>query len=397
MKKSMTFILIVIFMLLLSGCWSKRELNELALVAALGIDKINDEYIISVQVINPGEISSHQSSSGRSPVITYVGKGESLFDAIRKITTLSPRILYFSHLQLVVFGEELARDGFGDAFDFLVRDQEIRNDFNILVAKESTAKGILNVLTPIEKIPANKILNSARVSEKSCGSTLFIDSDELINLLGSENNGPVLSSIEVIGDKVLGIDKTNVERIETPAILKFTGLAVFKKDKLVGYLSEKESKHYNFLNDKIESTIEIISCPKEGTLSTEITQSKTKINGKFDNGVPKIKVKIDIQQNVAEVKCDIDLSEENNLKIIDKKTSELVKENVEQTINTIQNNYQVDILGFGEVLHREDYKAWNAIKEEWSTLFRELEVDVEVNVNTFGTATMLNTVIKNEK
>ncbi|MBH9787576.1 Ger(x)C family spore germination protein, partial [Clostridioides difficile] len=44
--------LLCILTLLLSGCWSKRELNELAIVVALGIDKIDEEYEITVQIVD---------------------------------------------------------------------------------------------------------------------------------------------------------------------------------------------------------------------------------------------------------------------------------------------------------------------------------------------------------
>ena len=55
--------LLCILTILLSGCWSKRELNELAIVVALGIDKIDEDYEITVQIVDPGEISMRQAST----------------------------------------------------------------------------------------------------------------------------------------------------------------------------------------------------------------------------------------------------------------------------------------------------------------------------------------------
>ena len=260
MKKNIIFIPLIFLILILSGCWSKRELNELAIVAALGIDYIDDEYAISAQVIDPSQVSSKQSASGIAPVVTYHAKGETVFEAIRKILALSPRKLYFAHLQIMVIGEELAAMGIRDSVDFLARDQEIRNDFTIIVSQQATAKDVLNVLTPVEKIPANKMLNSLKGMEEAWGSTLEVDIEDLVTVLGVKNQSFVLSAIEVQGDKRLGIDQTNVERIETPVLLKFTGLAIFKEDKLLGYIDEYESKNFNYLNDNIKSTIEIISC-----------------------------------------------------------------------------------------------------------------------------------------
>lgn len=394
MKKNLFIFSLIFLILILSGCWSKRELNELALVAALGIDLVDDEYVISAQVIDPSQVSSKQSASGQAPVVTYHAQGKTVFEAIRKILASSPRKLYFAHLQLVVIGEELALNGLRDTVDFLGRDQEIRNDFTVIVSQQATAKDVLNVLTPIEKIPANKMLNSLKVMQDAWGSTLEVDIEDLVTKLGVNDQYFVLSAIEVLGDKSLGIDQTNVERIETPVMLKFTGLAIFKEDKLLGYLDEYDSKSLNYLNNHIKSTIEIISCPSKGELSTEITQSKAKTKGVIIDGKPTIQINMNVVQNVAEVNCDIDLTTLKKIDWINNQTEEHIQKNVEQVLNTLQENYQADVLGFGEAIHRADPTLWEKIKDDWQTIYPEVEVNVKVNVNTQGLGTMQNSKVK---
>ncbi len=389
-KKSIILILLISFCLLLSGCWSKRELNELAIVVAAGIDKTDNGYEVSVQIVNPSAVTSQRAPSIQSPVITYHATGESVFEAIRKLTTLTPRKAYFAHIQVLVLGDRLAMEGINDAIDLFVRDPESRNDFIVVVSHSATAREILNVLTPIEKIPANKMLNSLNESEKAWGSTVSINIDELATTLNSEKNSAVLPAIEIQGDKQLGMDKTNVEQIDTPAVLKYGGLAVFKQDSLVGLLTEEESKSFNFLNDNIKSTVEILSCPNNGVLTTEITKSTTKIKGTFKNNTPRINVYIDIDQNVGEVHCVIDLTENKSIEYINKKSAQSIKTQIEQTLMIIQRNYKADIVGFGEVLYREDYRAWKNIKDDWSTIFPELEIKVEVKVNTSAIGTFNN-------
>ncbi|MGE7023723.1 Ger(x)C family spore germination protein [Solibacillus cecembensis] len=394
MKKKLFILPIIFLLLILSGCWSKRELNELALVAALGIDFIDGEYAISVQVINPSQVSSKQSGGGQAPVVTYHANGKTVFEAVRKILALSPRKLYFAHLQIVVIGEELAVNGLRDTVDFLARDQELRNDFTIIVSQQATAKDVLNVLTPIEKIPANKMLNSLKGMEDAWGSTLEVDIEDLVTYLGVNNHDFALSAIEVQGDKSLGIDQANVERIETPVILKFTGLAIFKEDKLLGFIDEYESKSLNYLNDNIKSTIEIIACPSDGELTTEITQSKTKTKGIIKDGKPTINVSIDVVQNVAEVKCDINLTEIKTMDWINNQTEKTIEKSIVQVLKILQEHYQADVLGFADAIHRADPTEWKKIKDDWQTIYPEVEVNVKVNVNTQGIGTLQNSKLK---
>ncbi len=192
------------------------------------------------------------------------------------------------------------------------------------------------------------------------GSTIAVNIDELVNTLSNkQKGGALISAIEIHGDKKLGgVDQTNVQRVKTPVLLQYAGLAVFKGDKYMGLLTESESKSISFLNDKIQSTIEIIACPNKGTLSTEITQSTTKVKGSFKNGKPKIDVHINVEQNVGEVECDIDLTKNKSIDYVNKKTAQGIDERVEKTLEKIQQQYEVDVFGFGDALHRANPKQW---------------------------------------
>ncbi|KOY81637.1 Ger(x)C family spore germination protein [Lysinibacillus macroides] len=389
--------LLCILTLLLSGCWSKRELNELAIVVALGIDKVEDHYEITVQIVDPSEISVRQVSTQRAPVITYHAQGETIFEAIRKMTTVAARKPYFSHLQVVVLGEDLAKEGIDESLDLIARDHEFRNDFDVIMSYEATAKEVLNILTPIEKIPANKMVNSLRTSEKAWGSTIAVNIDELVDMLHKEERGAILTAIEIHGDRKLGMDQTNVQRVKTSAWLQYAGLAVFKDNQFVGLLSEEDSKSISFLNDTIKSTVERIACPEKGTLSMEITQSHTKIKGTFERGAPKIDVQINIIQNVDEVGCTINLMESATMDYINQKTAQGIQKRIEKTLETIQQYYQVDILGFCDALHRADAKQWKKIKGDWPTIFPELQVNIDVKVKTQGVGTLQNSLLNMPK
>lgn len=397
MSNRKMILLFLILTLILSGCWSKRELNELAIVVALGIDKVDEDFEVSIQVVDPSQISSKQPSSGRAPVVTYHAKGKSVFEAIRRMTTITPRKPYFAHLQIVVIGEELAEEGLNEPLDFIARDHEFRNDFDLVISHKTAAKEVLNVLTPIEKMPANKLLNSIKVSEKSWGSTLSVSTAELLNTLSSKEKSAVLSAVEIHGDLQLGIDQTNVERIKTPVVLKYAGIAIFKEDKLVGLLSEDDSIYFNYLNNKIKSTIEVLACPNGGELSTEITSSSSKIKGTFKNGTPQITIKIEVTQNIGEVNCAINLTQNRTIQQIDKKTAEKIKEHTEKTLAIIQKDYKLDLLGFGQALHRSDPQKWEKIHKEWSTIYPTVPVTIDVQVTTQGLGTIQNSLLYNSK
>ena len=54
----------------------KKELNELAIKMALGVDKVVDEYLVSAQVVVPGEHRQMKGGTDRSPVTLFQAKRE---------------------------------------------------------------------------------------------------------------------------------------------------------------------------------------------------------------------------------------------------------------------------------------------------------------------------------
>ncbi|MEH7073519.1 Ger(x)C family spore germination protein [Neobacillus drentensis] len=395
MKMLSWLLIIILFVPILSGCWNRRELNELAIVAALAIDKTGDNYLVTAQVIDPGQVSTNGGGGGRAPVTTYSEKGKHIFEAVRRMTTITPRKLYFSHLQMLVISEEVAREGMNNTLDFLTRDPEFRKDFYIVVSRELNASQILKNLSPIEKIPAQKMRSSLETSQKAWAPTIAIQMDELISSLTSDGSNPVLTGITIKGEGDDGQTLQNVERIEPFARLKYKNIAVFKKDKLIGWLNEKESKGYNYIKDKVENTVGPIPCEKKGELIIEVIRSKTKVKGKFINGKPTIDIQIRSEANIAEVACQIDLTDPNAIRKIEKKTDK-VNINILKTSIARAKKLGVDIYGFGEVIHRTDPKAWKSLKKNWNQEFTHLPITIHSDFKIRRTGTVNQSFLKKE-
>jgi len=370
-----------------------RGLNELAITVAMGIDKVEDEFQVTAQVVVPSEVSM-EAGSGRSTVTLFQANGESIYEALRKMTIDSPRKIYPGHLRMLVIGEELAKEGIGKSLDLLSRDWELRSDFYVVVAKDQTAAEILNVTTTLESIPANKMYNTLKTSEKSWSVTKGITLDDLISDLISDGKDPVLTGIHIIGNKNIGSSKENVETITPSARIQYDHLAVFKKDKLVGWLSERESRGYNDIIDSVKTKVASVSCLNEGKVSIEVIQFKTDMKGTIYKGEPQVDIIVKAEGNVGEVACQINLEESKTMDELEKIYEEEVKEIMKQTIDTVQKKYKADIFGFGEAIHRSNPKVWKKIKEQWDEKFTELVVNVKVDMKLRRTGTVNNSFLE---
>lgn len=392
-RKRCLLCLIVISLIFVTGCWKGRELNELAIAVALGIDKVGNQYKVSVQVVEPTEVAGKKGGD-KTPVTTYQITANTIFEAIRKMTTVNPRKIYPSHLRIVVLGESLAKEGIGQALDLLSRDEEIRTDFFIVVSKHTTAENTLKVLTKLETIPAVSLFSTLQTSEKQWAPTTTVTLDQLITTLVSDGRDPVLTGLVVLGDEQIGQEKRNMEKVLTPTTLQYSGLAVFKKDKLIGWLNETESKAYNYISDEIKSTVGFVTCPQGGKITFEVIRSKTKVKGSVKDGQPQIDIEVRLEINIGEVQCSIDLLETKNIAEVEMLANSKVEGFIDAAVKKVQKKYKVDIFGFGDVIHRSNPKEWRKLKKNWDHTFETMPVNVKVNHKIRHLGTVSNSFLE---
>jgi len=397
MKQKFIVVILTIFIVLpVTGCWSRRELNTLAIAAAIGIDKSDNQYRVSIQIVNPSEISTSKGGSGyQTPVTVYTTSANSLFEAIEKMATVASRKVFLAHLRVVVISEALAREGIGPAIDFLVRDPEIRDeDLYTLIAKGVSAEETLKVLTHLEKIPAMKMFGSLKILDKYWAPTSANKVTDFTFDLIDRYTQPAIAGIEIKGEKGKGNTKDNVESVKPPTRLLIQGTAVFNKDKLIGWLDETESKGFNLITDRVKKAAEHLTCPNGGIMAINILRTKTKITGHIENGEPRIGVELRMVGNVAEVQCDMDLTQPKTIIQVQKAGEEQFLKIIQVALDKAQHEFKSDILGFGEALHRSNPSKWRKIEQNWTEIYPNVPVKVKTVLKLQNIGNMSNSIVR---
>ncbi|MGD8191357.1 Ger(x)C family spore germination protein [Brevibacillus ginsengisoli] len=381
--KWLLIVLLLFNMAGLTGCWNRRELSDLAIVSAMAVDKSpkKNEYHVSFQIVNPGEVATGVSGGGggrATPITVVSGNGTTLFEAIRRTSQKVPRQLFFAHIRLLVIGESLAKEGITELFDLFERAREARLTSEVLIARGTTANSLISVVTPMEKISANSTVGKLKFTTKVWSENIKVEIDDVIRALVGEGTEPVISGMRVLGDPKKGMSTDNVKKTQPDAIGEISGIAIFKKGKLKKWLDGDEARGYMWAANKLKSTILRLDCQdKKGGLGIEITRSQTVIKTAIQNGNPVITVSIREEGNVAEMKCATDLGKLEEIQKIEQAWSKETKKEV-TTVVKIAQKEKVDIFGFGEAIGRQHPKEWETLKRGWNNTFSKLQVKVQV-------------------
>lgn len=381
------------FIFICCGCYNYKELNDLAITSAIGIDKSDNGYKVTAQVVNTQKEGTDNNSSSDPKIIIYEHTSKTVQEAVRYMVLESPKRLYPNHMQVIIISEDVAKDGILESLDLFFRDSELQKNFYVLISKDVSANQILKTLTPADSIVSSNIKKSLESDSSYLGITELVTYDELINTYLNPNKEISLPSVTLKG-KMKGSDKIdNIEQSDSSTKVVLSQMAIFKDDKMIGYLDDKQSIALSFIKGKINNTIIKYKC-NGGYVVVETTNSKSSIN--VDNK-GNFRIKISGDAAINEVSCDINLENDNSISKINKQVNKEIKKNVNNTIKYVKNNYNSDIFNFLDILYKNQYSLYKKISNDWyKDKFKDSKIDIDVNIKVVEKGNTLR-VIKNEK
>lgn len=375
MRKLTILMIHCILTVVLTGCWSRVEVNDIAIVTATAIDKINDGKIrLAIQVAIPkqlGPVGIGGSGAQKETTVVYSETGETVMDASRRLQEKMPRRVFFSHSRNLIIGENVAKDGIYPIVDFFSRAREARLRGYILFCKGEAAD-LLKAAPTLERYSSEAI----REMEKE-GVGISITQKDFIDMLTTEGISPVAAQVTLKPISVNG-DKNSMR---TPAIV---GSAVFRQDKLIGWMNDKETRGILWLRDELKKATLTVSVPKEkggGNISVQLMKASTKVNPILEQGKVKINVEIHAKGELFENGSKLDPGDPEVLRYLQTLLEIDVKERTQLALHKVQKEFRSDVFGFGNAVYRSYPAYWKkTLSKEWKDEFPELQVSVNPKV-----------------
>ena len=165
-KKHLGFIIFLIIILVFPVSLSyQARLNMRIIVTGLAIDKIDNEYQVTAQIVKtiPGS-----KPPGTSAEIDFlVDRSKVLSEAVSKLAYKAGKVSAFSHTNFIIVGKSVLEEDISKCLDYFVRDKVIKNSALLLFTEDSagdelqkTKKTELSVGIGLQKVYTFKERNS---------------------------------------------------------------------------------------------------------------------------------------------------------------------------------------------------------------------------------------------
>ncbi|WP_409346542.1 Ger(x)C family spore germination protein [Paenibacillus sp. MBLB4367] len=373
LRGSLYIVLPFLCLALVTGCWDRKEINDLAFVMATAIDKDKDGFRVSVLIPLPGNMGGPSGggggSGGQKPFAIDSETGSTPNEAIKKLQNRLSRQLYFAHRRVLLYSEDVLKDGIVEIMDGSTRTPDNRLT-TMIAATKGKASDYLSATTNIERF-ATEAIREMLQSDIS----IPIRIKDVIGQMNTPGDDARIPYLELVSSK----DKNPSNEIQ------ITGFAITSNGKMVGVIKNDEALGFRWLRSKFKPYWDIYHTEK-GRYSVHIDKGSRKITPSLSGSDIRYDLQFHITGYVTEAIDSPNYENADETKLLEKAIASKVESEITRAIKQLQQK-KSDSAGFGQLLYRTYPGRWNREwKANWENIFPTctFHVSAETSIHKIG-------------
>lgn len=369
----------------LAGCWDRIEINDLAIVHGLALDKASDGQIeVTVSLAVPAQITPPGAPGGGRqgpPAINKSASGRTVYEAQERLQKLLSRQLFWAHNAVILVSQDLAREGVSEVLDFFTRSRQPRLS-TVFAVTEGRAKDVLASTLPIELNVPTGIQEIERLDVAP-----FVTLRTFLTNLLNEGIEPFAGLVQLTTTGApepgsIGTEPAGAQ--EGPRQPSMKGAAVFKGPRLVTLLTDEEVHGLLWVID--EFILVSIEVPVAGRwVAFNVIRQDRTLTPRVQDGRIVMRLDVRTQTTLIDNPAGVDADDLGVIRMLERLVERQIEENIRRTLDKVQKEARSDIVGFGAAVRRTMPGVWEQVRHSWDEIFPEVEVEVNVDAEVLRT------------
>ncbi len=408
LKSKFPIIGVMVMAMLVSGCNGARETDQVAYILALGLDKsaIEGKVLVTYQIAIPRSLGEAGSKIGEQTSVNVSIEAANLAEARNLLNTRMARLPNLSHIKAIIIGDELAKKGLVEVVGPIVRFREFRETMYILVVKDDSAYNLLNKLKPRLEFLPTRYIETMMLTARESG---YFRPTQIHDFYQRMKTGCMSPYAALVGlnsfdryqpsaqksprEKVDEYLPGGVPRKGVGNPAEFLGTAVFQGNKLVGYLTNEETRILSILQGDFQNAYLVVQDPLKPDKAVNLNArigSPPKIKARLANGKLSFDVSVLIEGEVTAIPSGINYESEQNRKILEHAFAQLLQDQANSFIEKTK-TWGADVVGFNYYARPFFPTYDDFMKADWRQLYRNADYKVNISVKIRRTALMWRT------
>ncbi len=414
----MQFLLVMLWVLILltTGCSvnGARETDEVAWVVSMGVDRADDgDIVVGYRLALPAALAASEGGGAGDKETTAIlaVKAPTLAEARNILNTSVSRAVNLSQVTAIAIGEDLARHGVQNLLGPLLRFREFRGTVFIIVCRGKALDALKANKPQIETLISRYIHNSVS-SHGESSYYIPVSLHEFYTRLKSTSGAPLAVGYGVnplSGEgQAVRTEPGRKTKTYLPGGLpreggnpvEFSGMAVFKEDKMKGFFDTGETRVLSILLNRFEGSY--FSVPDPLAPKYQVTLNlrngrAPKITVDISGEKPVIHLDVLIEGEMTGNPSGISYEQPEYLQLLEAEIANLLQQQLADMLARAQ-EWEADVADFGYYI-RPKFLTMSELKAyQWDKRFPQATITIKVKAEIRRTGLIRKTVeIRREK
>lgn len=358
-------------LILQTGCWNSKDIQNMAYVTAIGFDYKDGKYVTYVQVLNFSNVAKGDIVEVGKRIPAWIGQGEgkTVTESFNSIYATSQLRIFWGHVKAIVLSDRFVRNGerLKEAYDMVNRYREIR--YNILIyGTREEMREVFAQKSMLNMSPLDTLLDTPDQAYSQRSFLLPVYGFKLIAQFNEPAGAAMLPSLTLER-------RAWTEDEEKRTMFRIDGAYFFRGQDCTGWLSEQSLAGYRWLQKELERSP--VNIPDDGAPDAAIVLMKPKprIRHFVRDGNIYYNVSLSLHAFVDELVHPITKKE------IERQAARVVEKQIRATYKTGL-GIKADVLNLDECLFRDNPKLWHEAHRQSDFILKEDSLEgIKVKVN----------------
>jgi spore germination protein KC len=352
----------------LCGCWNYRGLDQLSIVVGIAVDYDKNErlYRVSYEVVDLS--GTNKEAAIQSKIIT--SSGETMFEAARNAKKKEADKLFFGSAQVLILSLELVKEiGVLQVIEWFLRDAECRESMCVAVSQEETAEEILITSEKMSGMMSSILREIIMEDNEVTATAPHVELFRIYNELNTPVHCVAIPALRRV--KQNGSD-----------ITELNGSAIVHHDKFMGMLPPDLGKYLLILYNESKGGLLTVTMPDkpEEIVTLEVFEQMSKTDFERNGDQLTFNIKTITFVATMENNASINTVDRSDVAYLEDVAARHVEAKIRELVAKAQHEYKTDIVKFGELIYKRDYKYWSEIGDRWDEIFPTVQVNVSSKV-----------------
>lgn len=363
MKKTLRvrkIIIIPLCVIFLTGCWDSRDVEKKDILTALIVDYKDNEYYYYTEIANiAGKTSQGGENQTSQDFNILISRGNTFDKARDDFNRKSVKELFLGAARILVFTDRMTKEGIEEYVNRLRGQSDYRK--SILIAITDDEPEDIIKTKPENAASIGFAIESNLNNLTDDGTSFSVNVGDILRIMAVKKAGFLIPYISIRDGKT-----------------SLTGYSVFdNKNERIGQISAQKREGVVFLlNNKSKFYDEIHQSNRNYTVSLALKSKSIKPEYINNQLVFNVHMKFDSKISLINKMAPISQEDYASLK---KKIEELTQKQLEEAIDTSQNEYKCDYLDFYKYYRIYYYKEFE--KADWNKVYSDAKINVSTQVN----------------